>query len=579
MREEIKKAIKKLFNKKVVFGVDSGGIHADYASNIAIVLGSHSAALGINNPRENAEKIKNELSESKNFNKYFSKIEIAGPGFLNFWLKDEVFVKNIREILKEKDEYGSSNLLKGKKIIVEYTDPNPFKEFHIGHLMSNVIGESITRLYEAQSATVKRACYQGDVGLHVAKAILTINEMPDNSLPSDNAALEEKILFLGSAYVMGVDSYESGETWKQKVHDLNKKIYERTDLRINRFYDWGRRASLEYFEQIYARLGMRLQKNGKHFDYYFFESETGKSGKVIAEKFLKKGIFEKSEGAVIFPEEKSGLHTRVFINSEGLPTYEAKELGLAEIKYKKYKYHTSIIITGNEIDAYFEVLLKAIEFIFPEIAKKTKHLSHGMLRLPSGKMSSRTGNVIAAMDLLDDIRGKILGKIADKGFSEKEKSEIAELVSLAAIKYSILKQSIGKDIIFDFDKSISFEGDSGPYIQYTYVRTQSILKKAKEEKISELKNIDKVKDIKISEVERLIQKFPGIVGMAAEKYAPNYICSFLIDLCHVFNSYYEKNKIVSNDDIGRYRIALTKAVGIVLKNGLNLLGISAPERM
>ncbi len=601
LRDEIEKAVKKLFPHKSFSDLDisQGGVHADYTSNVAlsiyrdaaIALDSHvpgGEKPGFNwistwgsykNPCEVSLRIKDELLQSPKIKNHFSKIDVVEPGFINFWLKDEVFIKNIGEILAKGDEYGSNKNLKNKKIIIEFTDPNPFKEFHIGHLMSNAIGESISRLYEAQNAEVKRACYQGDVGLHVAKTILAMSELPENSLPQDSAPFQEKVMFLGSAYAVGNDSYESGGNWKQKVNDLNKKIYERNNPIINQLYDWGRKISLEYFEKIYDRLGMKSQKNGKHFDFYFFESETGKRGKEKVEEYLKKGIFTESDGAIIFPEEKSGLHTRVFISSEGLPTYEAKELGLAEIKYGKYKYDTSIIITGNEINEYFKVLLKAIEFIFPEIAKKTKHLSHGMLRLPTGKMSSRTGDVITAMGLLADIEKRILEKIADRDLSEEEKSEIAGKVSLAAVKYSILKQSIGKDIIFDFDKSISFEGDSGPYIQYAYVRTQAILRKADEEKIAELKDINKVKNIGISDVERLMQKFPEVVEMAAEKFAPNYICSYLVELCRVFNSYYEKNKIVSDNDIGKYRISLTRVVGIILKNGLNLLGIPVPEKM
>lgn len=539
------------------------------------------------NPREIAREIKGKLLASDVFRKYISKIEIAEPGFLNFWLKDEEFIKNIGRTLKEKDKYGSNKNLKKKKIIVEFTDPNPFKEFHIGHLMSNSIGEFIARILEFSGAEVKRANYQGDVGLHVARTIAGLGGPYKDEfyeLMKFGGNLEKKVALLGLAYAYGAANYEINEDDRKLINSINKQIYDKyfNQKKANPlfdFYEQGRQWSLDYFEQIYGRLGMKPQKSGKHFDFYFFESETGKRGKAIVEKFLKRGIFTESDGAVIFPEEKSGLHTRVFINSEGLPTYEAKELGLAEIKYEKYKYDVSIIITGNEINAYFEVLLKAMEYIFPDIAQKTKHISHGMLRLPSGKMSSRTGDVITAMSLLKDIESIISKKIADRGLNKEEKSKIAEQVSLAAIKYSILKQSIGKDIIFDFDKSISFEGDSGPYIQYTYVRTQAILRKAKENKIAELKNIDKAKNEEISDVERLMQKFPEIIEMAAEKYTSNYICSYLVELCRAFNSYYAKNKIVSDDEIGKYRIALTRAVGIVLKNGLNLLGISVPERM
>lgn len=579
IKKEIQKAVKKLFGKEVNFSVSADGKYGDYSSNVAMIIEG--------NPRENAEKIKKELLKFDKFKDYISKVEIASPGFLNFWLKDKVFIKNIGEILKIKEKYGSNDLLKGKKIMVEYTDPNPFKEFHIGHLMSNAIGESIARLYEAQNAVVKRACYQGDVGLHVAKAIAglgAIYKLEFYELLKFGGNLKEKFALIGLAYAYGAANYEINEDDRKLINSINKQIYDKyfNQKKSNPlldFYEQGRQWSLDYFETIYELLGMSGKKNGKHFDYYFFESETGKLGKELVEEFLKKGIFEKSDGAIIFSKEKSGLHTRVFINSEGIPTYEAKELGLAKIKYDEFKYDISVVVTGNEINDYFNVLLKAMESVYPKLAEKTRHIGHGMLRLPTGKMSSRTGDVIKAMNLLGDVEKLVMEKIADRKLSQEDKKEIAAKVALAAVKYSILKQSIGRDIIFDFDKSISFEGDSGPYIQYTYVRTQSILRKAEENEITEFKNIDKIKNEKISDVERLIQKFPEIVEMAAEKYAPNYICTYLVELCRAFNSYYAKYKIVSDDEIGRYRIVLSRAVGIVLKNGLNLLGILAPDKM
>lgn len=570
LNKEIEKAVKKVAKKKVDFDILRDEKFGDYSSNVAMRLGGNLPA-GRQDPRENAEAIKTALLLSKDFNKYFAKAEIAGPGFINFWVKEEVFVGNIGTVLKEKDKYGSNKNLAKKKIIVEFTDPNPFKEFHIGHLMSNSIGEFVARVLEAGGAQVKRACYQGDVGLHVAKTVA--DPLYDKTVKWKN------VVDLGKSYAKSSSRYETDPAYQDFVKNINKEIYLGKKKEVTALYKKGREWSLKYFEGIYDQLGMKPKKGGKHFDFYFFESETGKHGKTVVEKFLKKGIFKKSEGAIIFPEEKSGLHTRVFINSEGLPTYEAKELGLAEIKYKKYKYDTSVVVTGNEINEYFKVLLKAMELIFPKLAKNTKHLSHGMLRLPTGKMSSRTGDVITATDLLENIQKVILLKIADRSFGDKEKEKISKQVALAAVKYSILKQSAGSDIIFDFDKSISFEGDSGPYIQYTHVRTQSVLRNAREAKIKEMPGFGKIKDIKISEVERLIQKFPEVVEMAAEKYAPNYICSYLVELCHSFNAYYAENKIVSNDETGRYRIALTKAVGVVLKNGLNLLGIPAPEKM
>lgn len=530
--------------------------HGDYFSNIAMILAKQVAQ----NPRELAEKIVEEINERRP--KEIKKIEVAGPGFINFFLADEFFAEKTREIVKMGENFGQNRNLKGQKTIIEYTDPNPFKEFHIGHLMSNSIGEAVSRIVEANGAKVKRACYQGDVGLHVAKTVWAIKE---NKIRENEIAVD----VLGRMYKFGSVAYEKDERSKKEIVETNRKIYDRSRPETNKIYDLGRKISLEYFEKMYKILGTK-------FDFYFFENETGGLGKKIIEKDVN-GIFEKSDGATIFRGEKYNLHTRVFINSEGLPTYEAKDLALAKIKFDKFKYDKSIVVTGNEINDYFKVILKVMGLIFPEFAEKTTHLSHGMLRLPTGKMSSRTGDVITATSLLEEVRKKVSDKMVDREIGQKEKQEISEKVSVGALKYSILKQIMGKDIIFDFEKSLSFEGDSGPYLQYSYARARSVLRKAKEEKISEK---FKKRSAEVFELERLLYRFREIVERAGREYAPNHIATYLIQIASSFNSFYSKNKIVDKTDPrSSYKIFLTEAFVIVLKNGLNLLGIEAPEKM
>jgi len=527
--------------------------HGDYSCNIAMVL----AKLTGQNPREFAIKIVAKILEKKP--KEVLKVEVAGPGFINFYLSPEFFTDQTKEILKADKKFGLNKNLKGEKTVIEYTDPNPFKEFHIGHLMSNAMGESISRIIEANGAKVKRACYQGDVGLHVAKAIWGIKQKGNIKNAYD----------LGQAYAFGAHAYEENENSKNEIIEINAKIYNRSDRAVNKLYDNGRKISLKYFEGIYKILGTK-------FDYYFFESKTGPFGKEIVEKNLGK-VFEKSDGAVIFRGENYGLHTRVFINKEGLPTYEAKELGLAKIKYDKTKYQKSIVITGNEINEYFKVLLKAMSLIYPELAEKTRHVSHGMLRLPEGKMSSRTGDVITAISLLDTIKVKIAEKMTDREMSDKEKFEVAQKVAVGALKYSILKQVTGKDVIFDFDKSLSFEGDSGPYLQYSYARAKSILRRANKERVRP--NTKKV-GLDITILEKILYRFPEVVERAGSEYSPHYIATYLIELASSFNNFYAQGKIVDKHDThSPYKIVLTEAFSIVLKNGLNLLGIQAPEKM
>ncbi|KKU77184.1 MAG: Arginine-tRNA ligase [Parcubacteria group bacterium GW2011_GWA2_47_64] len=544
--------------------------HGDYSTNVALVYAKELKM----KPRELAEKIVHILHNSKFIIHELGQIEVAGAGFINFYLSPKFFAESVAEILGKAENFGRNESRRGEKVMVEYTDPNPFKEFHIGHLMSNAVGESIARLFEFSGAKVVRACWQGDVGLHVAKAVWGI--LKNNFQFSIFNFQKDAIALLGQAYTTGARAYEADEKAKKEIEELNRKIFEKSDPEINKLYDEGRKISLAHFEEIYKKLGTK-------FDYYFFESQEGREGEKIVTEFLKKGVFEKSENAVIFRGEKFGLHTRVFITSQGLPTYETKELGLNKAKFaKEPDLSQSIIITANEQNDYFKVVLKAMEEIYPEIAKKTKHISHGMMRFASGKMSSRTGNIITGESLITAMENLVMEKIKDRELPTEEKQKIAEAVAVGAIKYSILRAGIGSDIIYDFEKSISFEGDSGPYLEYTYARVRSVLRKANVKEGLAFLSLRKAKpSLGLSGglvAERLLYRFPEVVERAAKEFEPHYVATYLIELSAAFNNFYARNKIIGSEE-ENYRLALTRAVSIILKNGLYLLGIEAPERM
>ena len=328
------------------------------------------------------------------------------------------------------------------------------------------------------------------------------------------------------------------------------------------------------FEEVYKKLGTK-------FDYHFFESEIADTGKKLVEDNLGK-IFEKSDGAVVFHGEKydPSLHTRVFINSQGIPTYEAKELGLAKIKSDKYDADKFLVVTGNEIAEYFKVLKTALSLIYPEIANKTVHYPHGMLRLPSGKMSSRTGKVITAESLLNTIQEMVTEKIKNRDFDDTEKRNVAEKVAVGAVKYSILKSSVGSDIVFDFDKSISFEGDSGPYLQYSYARAMSVLRKVGEDFKSDSDKA-KVNGFELGNLEKKLYRFEEVVKRSASELEPHFITSYITELAGDFNSFYGNNQIIDekNKEMTAYRISLTKAFANVLKRGMEILAIPVLERM
>ena len=520
--------------------------HGDYSTNIALAQKI--------NAKDLAAKIKGDMIE---------RVEVAGPGFINIWLKEDYLLASIEGAVVQ------VQTLKDKKIMVEFTDPNPFKEFHIGHLYSNIVGETISRILEANGADLKKACYQGDVGLHVAKCIWGWLKSNTDIDSFEDSSLGEKVEYLGKWYADGAEVYEDDEKAKKEIQELNKKIYDKTDEKINKIYDLGKAWSLEYFEDRYKKIGMKPRENGKAFDYYYLESEVADDGKKFVEENLEKGIFEKSEGAVIFPGEKFGLHNRVFINSMGLPTYEAKELGLAPRKYKDFKYEKSIIITAAEIKEYFRVLLKALSLISPELAKKTTHLTHGFVKLPGGKMSSRKGNIITADQLINDVEEAVTKKSEEEVESEK--------IALAAIKYGFLKNSLGGDIEFNQEESLSFEGNTGPYLLYTYVRCQAILSKDSSAKVSP----DSLKSSYEVDLLKLLSQYKDEVIAAGEHLSPHIICNYLYNLAQSFNSFYANCRVLNaeKEEDKNARIALTQATAQVLKNGMNLIGIDTVEKM
>ena len=511
-------------------------------------------------PSSQPSHIKGEGDQSS----VIDRVEVAPPGFVNFFLSEQYLDETLKYIKRKGLKFGSSDNLKNQKVMVEFTDPNPFKEFHIGHLYSNIIGESLSRLFESQGATVWRVCYQGDVGLHVAKAIYGMQKL-SSQMPDDNAPLSIRAQFMGRAYALGSRDYDLNENIKKEIDELNKKIYDQ-DSSIRELYKKGRKWSLEYFDSIYKRLGTK-------FEHYYFESEVGKVGVELVREFLKKKVFEESDGAVIFPGKKHGLHNRVFINSLGIPTYEAKDLGLAPTKFKDFPYDRSIIITAQEQAEYFRVVFSALAQINPELASKTIHISHGLVKLPGGKMSSRSGEVITGDWLMDETVSRI-----SKAYPDMD-GLTAQKVGLAAIKYALLKGAIGRDIEFNFEESISLSGASGSYLQYAYVRTRSVFEKSRiasrSSHVENTENEDRKTNSEELAVLRSLVHFEEIVSEAQSRLVPNLVAEYLFDLAQKFNLFYQKHRIAGNE----FRMNLTEAVGQTLQNGLSLLGLATVEKM
>lgn len=523
----------------------------DYATNVALQLSKQLSK----NPREIGEALAAKLRED--LAEQVSDITVADPGFINLKLSNQSLLKGLKAV--------PARSLEGKTVVAEYSDPNPFKVLHAGHLYTSVVGDAIANLLEVAGAKAHRVNFGGDVGLHVAKNMWAILKFLEGEHPEKLAEVpkNERADWLSARYVEGNTAYEENESAKQEITLLNKKIYQLHndndhDTPFAQIYWTCRDWSYEYFDQFYARLGTK-------FERYYPESETAPIGLATVREHVGK-VYEESDGAIVFNGEKHGLHTRVFINSEGLPTYETKDVGLIMKKYEDYHFDRSVVITANDIAEYMKVVLKSIEQFRPELVAATSHLTHGLIKLPGGvKMSSRLGNILRAVDILD------VTAAANKEQTGQDNSETV----LGAVKYAFLKQRIGGDIIYDPKESVSLEGNSGPYLQYAHARAQSILGKA-----DNLQELSEDADLEAGEhsLARKITEYIEVVDNAVTELMPHHVATYLYELAQVFNRFYEHNRVIG-DERQNIRLVLVDNYAKTLSSGLDLLGITAPDRM
>ncbi|MDO4760021.1 MAG: arginine--tRNA ligase, partial [Candidatus Saccharibacteria bacterium] len=359
---KIKNAIKKLFDVDFEPEITPApkNTQADFSSNVAMKL----ASVLKQNPRQIAEQLAGQFDDVT--------VEIAGPGFLNFTLSDQYFKNKIDELVRDFNGSVASDTYAGKTVICEFSDPNPFKVLHVGHLYTSIVGDSIARLFEYAGAKVVRANFGGDVGLHVGKTMWALLKSGVKDFTIEDIAAK---------YVDGTKAYEDDKTAQQEIVAINKQVYEIAekdlhDSGLAEVYWRGRELSYQYFEDFYQRIGVK-------FDKYYPESTVAKRGLVEVKKGLEQGVYEMSDGAVVYRgDEKLGLHTRVFINKEGLPTYEAKDVGLIYTKWDDYRFDKSVVITGNDIIDYMKIVLGSVREMNPELPERTTHLTHGQVKLP-----------------------------------------------------------------------------------------------------------------------------------------------------------------------------------------------------
>ena len=558
LSEEIKNLVQKAASvTEIPLEQPSDKSHGEYSTSIALKLAKQQNI----SPREFATELVSKIDKSD----LIERIEIAGPGFINFHLSKKALKKQIERSGEQGEKFGNGSHLKGKKIMVEFAHPNTHKAFHIGHLRTLNLGESLARILTAQGATVFRANYQGDVGLHVAKCLWGYMHEEE---PRDLKTPQAKTEFLGKVYAKGAQTFEKDETAKKEIYEINKKIYAQ-DPEIMPLWEKTRQWSLDYFEYTYDRFGT-------FFDRLFFESEVYDLGRNLVLEHLDKGVFEESEGAVIFPGEKHGLHNRVFITGEGNPTYEAKEMGLAKLEQEAFPFDLNIHVVGNEQAEYFRVVIEAMNAIYPGLKDRQRHLAYGMVNLASGKMSSRTGEVITAEFLIEEVKKELAKVMKESDMTDEEKTEVMEKVAIGGIKFIMLFGHAKNDIAFDMEKAVRLDGDSGPYLQYAYARISSILSKVES---SAEPNFDMLTESDW-DLARKLNGFEYAVTKAAEELSPHYIAHYLLELASEFSGWYGVSS-VKNADTGlmEARIELLKSVRQVIRNGLYLMGIEVLQKM
>ncbi len=552
MREEIEQKIKAickdLYGSEPVVELTRPEMSfGDYSCNVALKL----AAQLEKSPRDIGQEIADKLRE--NPGEYITEVNVAGPGFINIRLSQQALVKEVKTAVSKSYE--------NQQIITEFGDANPFKEMHLGHLYTAVVGDTIARLFEVSGAKVMRVSYHGDIGLHIAKAIWAIQKALQASNEQDVKVVLSEPAAIGKYYAEGAKAYDEDEQAKAEIRHINASIYSQDNPEINEIYQKGKVVSFANFDTIFEQLDIKFVKR-------YLESESSDIGlKVVRDNIPK--VFEESDGAVIYKGERVGLHTRVFINSQGLPTYETKDLGLAELKDKDFpEASKSIIITDHQQAEYFKVMLAALSEINNKLAAKTQHLFHGHLGLSTGKMSSRTGSVFAAQDLIDDVMATI-----DSTFPD---SKVKHEVYLAALRYSFLKSRLGADIVFDVKQSVALEGNSGPYLQYSHARARSIIERSGTQPL-DISSVTKLEGDELSMVRKLAE-FSEVVDKAVYELLPHYICTYLYELAQSFNRFYESNRVVG-DARQSERLSLVSAYADTLRAGLNTLGIPAPDKM
>ncbi len=583
IREEIKNVIQqaclnlRFEVEEIALEHPENAEHGDYSTNVALVLAKK---LG-KNPREIAEKIRESILNTKYkiLDTSIEGVEVAGPGFINFFLSKEYFLDVLSSILKEKEKYGAG--FKKKKIIVEYSSPNIAKLFGIGHLRSTLIGQAIYNLYKFLGYKTIGINYPGDWGTPHGKILYQLEEkLLKNKSDKEKKEILDKLTIqdLESLYV---EFHQNTTPKMEEGARLWFKKLEQGDKEARGFWEKTREVSFKEFERIYALLDVKIDNV---IGESFFEDKMEE----VIKDFKKRGLAKESQGAWIVPFPNDALPPAMLLKSDGATTYFTRDLANMKYRISKWKPDSIVIETGVEQTLHFQQVFLASKLIGYAKDEELVHVFHGLYRTKEGKFSTRKGQTVHLEEVLgeavDKAREIIEQSETTRGLSEQEKVEVAKAVGIGGIKYNDLSQHPSGDIVFDWGKILNLKGNSAPYIQYTYARCKSILRKANHKvKLGLGKTKPSLGRVSAEEMAllRLLYRFEEVVKDAGEQFSPNLVCSFVFDLAQRYNLFYNTNPVLKaeTEEVKNFRLALTAAVAQVIENSLSLLGIKTLERM
>ncbi|MEE9525790.1 MAG: arginine--tRNA ligase [Candidatus Woesearchaeota archaeon] len=512
--------------------------------------------------KQNPIEIAMDLAKKLSLPKSVKEIREVGP-YLNFFVDKQAIASDVIKNA-QKEDYGKAKDKK-KTYMIEYFHANTHKGVHIGHMRNISMAEALCRILENAGYKILRVNYQGDIGPHVAKCLWGYLNLKEKE------PLTHKGTWLGKIYSKAHLKSQVDPQVEEQIKEINNKLYEKSPD-VMEVWQKTRKYCLDDFNDFYKEFGIKFNK-------FYFESEAEGVGIEIVNKMLEKGSAKEDDGAIIIDLDDLGIY--VLLTQDGNALYSTKDLGLAQLKQDEFKFDKSIHVTGAEQILHFKQLFKTLEILKSPMAKKSMHIPYGLVVLPEGKMSSREGTMV----LFDELREKLITE-AEKGIKSRHKDltkkEIDKRkmqIAYSALKFSMINRENNKDIVFDWEKALDFEGETGPYIQYAHARISSILKKygkAVQQKIKSAA-LDTDEDAKLI---LLLTKFPEKVEESAKSYKPHLVARYLLDLAQAFNEFYHACPILQSDeDTKLARLNLILAVQQVLKNGLNLLGIEAPEAM